>query len=438
MKRIALIAAAALVLLSGIGGGAYFYFKPKAHVASNPETPGLHSGQNIVSPGEAAKPDTDASKRTSALIADLGRVQDRIIYGDRAALSEQNQLLHEIGDILRRFEKRDWDNYANVRAAFVYVLSGGSYSVLQPLVDSPALYEADRKLAQGIMLFAQGQAKAARGLFSNIDPRSLDVSLVGPFALARASLYIGQDDAKAISLLDEARLANPHTAIEEAAARREISILVGTGDTSRATMLLADYVRRFGKSIYAWKLFRDFSEAAAKRDDLNDKSVVDHLVATTATADQKAKTELFLDMAGEALLHGRLALAKAAADEVLKASPDTPEDFDKARLYEAAAEAPTANAADALKALQQITVDRLSDDDTAIHEVAGYIAHTVAGDELANEVQRRTPSEQARTANSNGKISGKMASEVSHIAGAIANADAALQQADMVISGNIK
>src|SRR6185312_4220885 len=149
-------------------------------------------------------------------------------------------------------------------------------------------------------------------------------------------------------------------------------------------------------------------------------------------------TELFLDMAGEALLHGRLALAKAAADEALKTNPNTAEDLDKARLYEAAAQAPTADAADALKALQQISVDRLSDDDTEIHEVAGYIAHTVTGVELTSSAERHARGEQAGTANSNSKNSGKAASEVSHIAGAIANADAALQQADMVISGNIK
>jgi chemotaxis protein MotC len=217
-----------------------------------------------------------------------------------------------------------------------------------------------------------------------IDPRSLDVSLVGPFALARASLYLDDDQTKAVELLDDARLACPHTAIDEAAARREIPILIGLGEGDRAIMMTTSYVREFGKSIYAWKLFRDFAETTAKRSDMDDSATVDKLAGSFDDEDMQIASELFIDIAGEALLQGKLKLARAASDRILKIANASPETLDKARLYRAAAEAPSADALDALRALNQITVDRLSDEDTEIREVAGFIAKAVVGDEIAS------------------------------------------------------
>ncbi len=265
----------------------------------------------------------------------------------------------------------------------------------------------------------------------------MDVSLVGPFALARASLYVEQDPAKAIELFDEARLSSPHTAIEEAAARREIPLLVSSGDTTRAMMLAADYVRRFGKSIYARKLFRDFAEAVAKRIELDDAAVVVGLAAATEGTDPQVRTDFLLDMAGEALLRGRLVLAKAAAGEVLKIGKGSEEDLDKAKLYEAAAEAPSDSAADAIKVLDRIVADRLSDEDTEIREVAGYIARAVTGDEPANAAQATTTDKQELATEAGG---GKLAkaAELPAVASALENADATLKHADLLISGNAK
>lgn len=431
MKRIALIAAACFVLLSGIGGVAYFFLRFEAFSKAQPSAG--KPGHKSVASSDTTSPSAEKGKKLRRLVEDLGDVQDKIVYGDRQALSDQGRLMAEISGTLREFEKRDWDDYANVRTAFVYVLSGGDYAVLKPLIDSDVLSDADNELAQGIMQFAQGRSSAARKSLSEVDPRSLDVSLVGPFALARSSFYIGHDDAKAIALLDEARLASPHTAIEEAAARREIAILVSTGDKTRAMMLMADYLRRFGKSIYSWKLFHDFAVAVTKRDDLDSGKVVDDLVATTTTADAKARTSLFLSLAGEGLLRGRIVLAKAAASEVLALKPESADDLDKAMLYEAAAEAPTSRAPDALETLQQISGDRLSDDDVEIHQVAGEIARTVSGNALNATAARRavgTPGV-VEKATSNPLKSPRVA-EV------IESADTALKEADLIISGNEK
>jgi len=425
MKRIALIAAIVL-LLGGLGGGAYVYLKPHFFAHSDAAATASHHKAAVVT--KAGDKTTSDGEDLLQLVQKLGGVQDRIIYGDHGALVEQRQLLQRISRVLRSFEKQDWSDYANVRAAFIYVLSGGDYRALASLTKDETLSEADRSLARGIIQFAGGQVSEAQELLGEIDPRSLDVGLVGPFALAQASLYIGQDDAKAIALLDDARLVLPHTAIEEAAVRREIPILIKAGQSRRAMMLMSDYVRRFGKSIYAAKLFRNFASVVAESADLANADVVAELVSETESADPKVKTHLFLDLAAETLARGRIALAKAAANEVLAVASQASEERRKARLYKAAAEAPTLHATEALQALSEITRDRLSDDDAQFHEVAGYIARTVSGDRIGNAIPAKSPIVSQKELNKPA-LPGRVAS-------AIETADAALKKADMLISGN--
>lgn len=429
MKRPALIAGAAVVL-SGIGAGAYVYLMPllasdaASHAASSNGRPKLSAyGQSL---------NTQKGAELSRLLARLGAVQDRVVHGDDGALADQGRLLTEISGVLRNFEKADWESYSQVHDAFVYVLSGGDYGVLQPLAKDEARHDADRTLAQGIVKYAQGETKTARELWSNVDPRSLDASLIGPFALARASLYIGDDNPKAIALLDEARLAFPHTAIEEAAARREIPVLVEVGDMRRAMLLMTDYLRRFGKSIYAWKLFHDFSLAVVKRDESDSRDVVDKLTAATSAADRQSRIDLLIAMAAAALPSGRIILAQAAAGEALSLGPEAAEDLDRAKLYEAAANAPTSRAAEALGALHGITTNRLSGNDVGIHEVAGYIAQTVTRNRFAPEQDVGKPGAQTSVESLN------PIEELSRVSSAVKSADAAIKEADMIMSGNIR
>ncbi len=424
MKRQALIAGA-VVVLGGIGAGAYFYVLPMftsgGAATSQPKA-------RAVASASVLGVNTEKGAELRRLLARLGTVQDIVVQGDEGALADQGRLLSEISAVVRAFEKPDWDNYAQVRDAFVYVLSGGDYGVLKPLANDETRHEADRTLAQGIIKYAQGQTSAARKLWADVDPRSVDVSLVGPFALARASLYIGNDDAKAIALLDEARLACPHTAIEEAAVRREIPVLVSKGETQRAMLLLTDYLRRYGRSIYAWKLFRDFSAAAAKRDEFDGRDMVEKLTEATSTADRQSRIDLLLAMAAAALPAGRISLAQAAANEALSLKPDSAEDLDRAMLYQAAANAPSTRAAEALSALRQITADRLTGNDVEIREVAGYIAQTVTQNKFA-------PASDAR--NAEVEVS-RTATELSRVSTAVKSADAAIEEANMIMSGTKK
>ncbi|HML27323.1 MAG TPA: hypothetical protein PKE16_00510 [Hyphomicrobium sp.] len=425
MKRIALIAAALFVLLAGFAAGAVAYFKPRV-IFGEPEVENV-SARGVPSYPEDASEEKQARRYTLRLMEQLGAVQDRIIRGDRAALIDQQRLLSDIAREVRNFTPEAWNDYVNVRTSLLYVLSGGDARVLKPLVSLTSLSVADQQLASGIMSFAEGKAKKARELLADIDPRSLDVSLVGPFALAKASLYLDDDHATSIRLLDDARLAYPHTAIEEASARREIPLLLDSGDITRAVMLATSYMREFGRSIYAWKLFRNFAEAAAKHKEFDSPESVDRLASSFNKQDGQPASELFIDLAGEGLLQGRLKLAKAAAAKVLEEPSASPANKDKARLYAAAAEAPSDDANNALKALDQITVDRLSEDDTEIREVAGFIAKTVVG-----------PASVPATAQGDNVPVTQQGPSANNAMTALNKADAILKEADSIISGSGK
>ncbi len=428
MKRIALIATALFVTIASAVAGYIAYFRP-AFIFGAPEieTTAVHGV-----PDYNVKENHHAQIRRNALrlVEQLGAVQDRIIRGDRGALTDQARLLNDIFRAVRAFTPDDWKDYVNVRTSLLYVLSGGDAHVLKPIVNGALLSKADQQLADGIMSFAEGQPKKSRELFESIDPRSLDVSLVGPFALARASLYIGDDNERAITLLDDARLACPHTAIDEAAARREIPLLINAGSTERAMMLTTSYVREFGRSIYAWKLFRQFSEAAAKRPELDSAATVERIAGAVDGENLQPASELFADLAGEALMQGRLQLAKAAANKVLAIEGSSQASRNKARLYLAAAEAPSDAAGNALKALDQIAVDRLSEDDTEISEVAGFIAKSVigAGNGASRNIASRGASKGAQAIDVTKEATAMKASA------AVDDADEILKKADTMIA----
>lgn len=427
MKRLFVIAGA-LLLVSGAALGAYVYFAPKIDLAETLQS--LHPGHAIAKYANVSDEKSASRKRMLQLVEELGSVQDRIIRGDHAAIADQARLLSEIADVVRGFTAEDWRDYVKVRATFVYVLSGGDPGVLKPFVDGDTPNAADRQLAEGIVSYAKGQVKTARRAFDDVDPRSLDISLVGPFALARASLYLEKDAEKAIRLLDEARLASPHTAIEEAAARREIPLLISSGNVPRGMMLASDYVRRFGKSIYARKLFHDLAEAVAKRDDLDKAKIVTDFVSATEGADRGVCANLMLDLAGQALLQGRLTLAGAAAGAALDIGTGSPEAIERAKLYKAAAEAPSAKAAHAFKVLDQIPASGLSAEDQEIRAVARYISKIVASG-IPNSVSNDVATEAQDADNKPDEV---VLAQETNVTSALEHADEILKQADQLTS----
>jgi chemotaxis protein MotC len=207
---------------------------------------------------------------------------------------------------------------------------------------------------------------------------------------------------------------------------------MSNGNAPRSILLMSDYLRRFGKSIYAWKLFRDFSEAVAKHVEFNGSDIVEKLTVATSAADKQSRIKLFIAMAAAALPPGHIALARAAASEALSLKPEGADDISRATLYEAAANAPTTRAAEALASLHRIPADHFSGGDTEMHEMAGYIARTIALDKIA---ENTAPSKGDEHRNAAGSLPSQ---DLSRVTSAIEEANAAIKAADKIMSGDMK
>ena len=83
-------------------------------------------------------------------------------------------------------------------------------------------------------------------------------------AFAQSVIETDRDSAKAIELLDLARLLAPGTLVEEAALRREIMLEADQHQVERVALLARQYASRFGASVYAEGFLQTLAGALAQ------------------------------------------------------------------------------------------------------------------------------------------------------------------------------
>ena len=379
MSRKLLLASAAGLVILGLSGAAAYYVLRHEAAEIHPEVvAGFKSKAEKPTRTEAENAEITAKKdHIKKLFRQLGRAQDDIAYGVDDALGEQDRVIIEIAEYLDQIDVEDWLSPPDMRAILVYVLSGGEPDILHRVVAARSGTDREQNLAEGILRFAENDADKSRAALESVNPRVLESELMGPVALAKASLYTKVDPNRAIILLDDARLFNPHTAIEEAALRREIPLLLARGETRRGMMLTASYLRRFGKSAYRQLFLEDFSKAFVAKVSADDGVAVRDLDVSIGRAASNVRAETALAVAREALVKGRLKLAKAAAETTLDVADAPADQHDRARLYVAAAEAPTEQARAAADRLKALESKSFSDDDSKLRAAASDVATSV-------------------------------------------------------------
>ena len=139
-----------------------------------------------------------------------------------------------------------------------------------------------------------------------------NASIAGHIALAQAELAAKKEPQKALGFLDEARLLAPGTLIEEAALRRQVSIVAATGDFDQFGQFATTYLRRFGKSVYASAFRAQFGADVAARGDTGDRDHAVRLQASLEALEPSERRDIYLIVAREALIRGRAALTRFA------------------------------------------------------------------------------------------------------------------------------
>ena len=271
------------------------------------------------------------------MVRSLQALQAQISGGNAAAVTAQRELLGVMERMFLAADPSVWQDGRNARAAVTYTLSGGGPRLMRGLVKLNPPIAIDADLAAGALAYIENREEEARKRLMPLDARNLPMSLGGQVALVQAGLIARQDLARAIRLLDDARLLMPGTLVEEAALRREVFLVAQTGNLDRFEFLSRQYLRRFAVSIYAEDFRQRFATAVARLGIADGDDRFPRLEAILKSSDPENQRALFLQLAQAAVVHGKLGTARSAAADAAALAPIGGGDSMRAGLYDAAA-----------------------------------------------------------------------------------------------------
>jgi chemotaxis protein MotC len=327
--------------------------------------------------GALAAHAAEGTREPFEVVRTLRVLQDDIANGSSDAHRAQRQVMMSISDDLAAVEPRLWSDPRNVRAAILYVLSGGDPRILRSLLGQGGHPADIGTLMRGALAYAEGRNDEAAQHLSGMEARALDPGLAGTIALVQAALAAPSEPMKAMMLLDEARLLSPGTLVEEVALRRQILLLPEAGQLDRLEPLLARYIRRFGKSFYASAFWRQLAAEIAALELANRQDWQARLAATLDDLDTESRQHIYLSIAQEGIARGRVGLTRFATGHAMGITgPGSPQDL-RARVYEAAALIVTAEYERGLSSLTRMKRERLSASDAGLVDAALEVADQI-------------------------------------------------------------
>jgi chemotaxis protein MotC len=316
----------------------------------------------------------EEARAPSDLMRELRASQDRITRGDTDAHLSQRTLLARIAGQLASAKAEVWKEPRNARAAVAFVLGGGTPAILKRLIDLGALSGMDDKLARGVLAYGEGRDADALELLGALDARALDASLGGHIALAKAELIAKKDPKQALEFLDEARLLAPGMLIEEAALRRQVTIVAATGEFDRFVLLSGNYLRRFSKSVYADAFRRQFAVDVAARADSGEDDNALKLQGALDGLEPGDRRDLYLAIARDGLIRGGVQLARFAASHAGPLFEGGSAGRLRASLYEAAALVLTDDIDKGASMLEAMDKAKLGEEEAELASAASAVA----------------------------------------------------------------
>lgn len=262
------------------------------------------------------------------MVRDLNALQNRMAIGDAKARNDAAKQFEAIDAAIAAAEPESWKAERNIRAASVYLLCGGAPAALREIHDAGFAPEGQTQLLDASLRYAEGEIDAHKSLLE-IDAKAFPPILGGHLALVQGGSMIGVDNARAIALLDLARLLMPGSLVEEAALRREIALIDPAQHGEKLSLLTDRYVAKYAGSPYAshfWEQFLAiFLDASAK----TEPRILARLEAVLDKAAPGERLDVFLALSRRALLAGRF---EEAANRLHKAEATGPGDAARKRI----------------------------------------------------------------------------------------------------------
>lgn len=308
------------------------------------------------------------------LIRSLQIIQSQIATGSQAAYMAQPKLMSQIADDFLRTPMSVWQEERNAQAAATYLFSGGSASVIRPLVQANAIQEPSRALVRGALAYVEGRAQEAMTLLMSIDARSVNPNLGGHLALVQAALVGAKDPVAASGFLDTARLLMPGSLVEEAALRRQIFMTDANTSLDKFFLMARQYFQRYRNSVYAsnyWPQFTHLLSHSTLSAQEGDFEKIETFLADFKPLEQR---DLYLNMAQSAIRQGHAKNAQRWARNARNLSATGSPEAVRAELYDGAAMIADNRLTEGLRKLQTLPERELSGEDRDLGVAAKALA----------------------------------------------------------------
>jgi chemotaxis protein MotC len=256
----------------------------------------------------------EALKPGQALDA-LQRVQDSIAIGDARALPLQAELITIMDKSFAASLNGGNRETLETELVLVYALAGGSRAVFSSFIKRAEIEQPQQELVEAISAYLEGEAGKAQGHFEKVDVQTLGPRIAPFVALAKGTANIRKHPDVAIRHFELARVMSPGTLIEEVALRRMITLHMQGGNAVPFLKASEQYARRFIKSPYAAQFAESFVSGTVSMDEAISDTEIEAVLRVVSAVRRNA---LYLRLAREALIAGRLPLAAFAATSAVK------------------------------------------------------------------------------------------------------------------------
>lgn len=321
------------------------------------------------------------SREFADMVHELNALQNRMAIGAAAARDQAARQFDLIEHALEAEPATNWKDERNVRAAIVYLLCGGAPAKLREIHDAGLADGGLAPLLAASLEYAEGRNGGAPTALMAFDPRQFPATLGGHLALVQGGFLIGKDNARAIALLDLARLLLPGSLVEEAALRREIAILLSTRERDKLALLSARYASKYLASPFARNFWDVFRATSTSNDNPLSNSPQFDLVLEKAPASERFA--LYLAFSRAAMLSGDFHAARRDVEKAAAAASDP-----VARKRVAAYRLLLAALTDDQDRLELSALDRTvlnAEDMGLVKIVSNVVSRLAAPDETAND-----------------------------------------------------
>jgi chemotaxis protein MotC len=306
----------------------------------------------------------------------LQRVQDSIAIGDASALPLQAELITIMDKSFAAALNSGNRETMETELVLAYALAGGSRAVFSSFVKRTKIEAPQRELVEAISAYLEGEAEKAQDHFEKVDVQTLGPRIAPFVALAKGTANIREHPDVAIRHFELARVMSPGTLIEEVALRRMIALHMQSGNAVRFLRASEQYARRFIKSPYAAQFAESFVSGTVSMNKAFSDAEIESVLRAVPALHRNA---LYLRLAREALIAGRLPLAAFAAASAVRdgESIKDPARAAQIELYAIIAELTKAGGPSLLQRIAAIDPDRLPEEDRPLLDAARQMAEAV-------------------------------------------------------------